>query len=265
MRLSISNIAWEMKEDETVYQLMKQYGYSGLEIAPTRIFPSAPYDRPDRAKRWKESLQKLYGFCIPSIQSIWYGRQEKLFGSERERETLLCYTKKAIDLASAIGSKNLVLGCPRNRAVTVGMDIRDDIVSCFFKPLGDYAASKGTAIGLEAVPSIYGTVYIHDTRSALELIHQVGSEGFRLNLDVGAMICNDEHATDLEGYVDHIGHVHISEPGLEKIKARSIHVELSDLLREEGYTGHVSIEMKKVEDLSDIEEALRYVRETFGD
>ena len=45
MKLSISNIGWEEKDDNAVYQLMKKYGYSGLEIAPTRIFPVSPYDK----------------------------------------------------------------------------------------------------------------------------------------------------------------------------------------------------------------------------
>ena len=39
MKLSISNIGWEKKDDKAVYQFMKKYGFTGLEIAPTRIFP----------------------------------------------------------------------------------------------------------------------------------------------------------------------------------------------------------------------------------
>ena len=42
MKLAISNIAWETGEDEQVYALMRKYGYSGLEIAPTRFFERDP-------------------------------------------------------------------------------------------------------------------------------------------------------------------------------------------------------------------------------
>lgn len=38
MKLSISNIGWDAEQDEAVYRLMGAYGFSGLEIAPTRIF-----------------------------------------------------------------------------------------------------------------------------------------------------------------------------------------------------------------------------------
>lgn len=108
-KLSISNIAWTVKDDRNVYELMKQYGYSGLEIAPTRIFPERPYEQNDAAKEWSNKL-KEDGFVIPSMQSIWYGRTENIFNSVEERKALLYYTKLAIDFAEAIGCKNLVFG-----------------------------------------------------------------------------------------------------------------------------------------------------------
>ena len=212
-------------------------------------------------------MRMRYGLCIPSIQSIWYGRQERLFGSEREREILTHYTERAIDFTVAMGCGNLVFGCPRNRSIypVTGVDVDDQTAIHFFRYLGDYAASKGTVIGMEANPQIYGTDYINDTCSALTLIQQVGSEGFRLNLDVGTMIQNGESIDELEGYVGYIQHVHISEPGLEKIKERSIHRRLRHVLENERYPGYISIEMKTVKRLSDIRETLRYVREVFGD
>ena len=43
-QLAISNIAWQKDEDETVYAAMQQAGFTGLELAPTRIFSEAPYE-----------------------------------------------------------------------------------------------------------------------------------------------------------------------------------------------------------------------------
>ena len=55
IQLSISNIAWDKADDEAVYTEMKAHGFTGLELAPTRIFPVlcthfcpvffGPYDR----------------------------------------------------------------------------------------------------------------------------------------------------------------------------------------------------------------------------
>lgn len=259
MRLSISNIGWDASNDASVYELMKKYGYSGLEIAPTRIFPESPYDYLNDAEKWAEGLKENEGFVIPSMQSIWFGRQEKIFGSEEERLQLIDYTKKAIGFAETIGCRNLVFGCPRNRNVPEDADL--SIAVSFFKELGDYASEHHTVIGMEANPPIYNTNYINDTTAALALIKQVDSEGFKLNLDVGTMIQNDESVEELVGYVQLINHVHISEPGLKLIEQRYLHQELMNILNEEGYQGFVSIEMGKREDISEIEQTLKYVKE----
>lgn len=261
MKLSISNIGWLSKQDSRVYEMMKKYGFSGLEIAPTRIFPENPYDHLKEAGEWAKKIKEQYGFVVPSMQSIWYGRQEKIFGTQEEFNALVTYTKKAIDFASVIGCKNLVFGCPRNRNLPDGADSAKGME--FFKILGDYAASRETVIGMEANPIIYNTNYINDTRAAIELIRKVNSDGFKLNLDVGTMIYNQEDMDELVGNVGLINHVHISEPGLKPIESREIHSKLKDILLSEGYMGFVSIEMGKVDNVEILEETTKYIAEVY--
>lgn len=262
MKLSISNIGWTAEQDSQIYELMQSNGFMGLEIAPTRIFPETPYDRLKEAGVWAENLKKKYGFSIPSMQSIWYGKQEKIFGTKDEFKVLIDYTKKAIDFAATIDCKNLVFGCPRNRNIPDGTDPVGGIK--FFKEIGNYAAGKGTVIGMEANPQIYNTNYINDTESALELIQQVDSEGFKLNFDLGTMIHNQENAQIIKGNVNFINHVHVSEPGLKPIKKRKIHQEIMEILASEGYQRYVSIEMGKVENSSVLEDAMTYVKGVFN-
>lgn len=261
MKLAISNIAWDECNDKRVYQLLCDYGYVGVEIAPTRIFSDSPYDKLTEAEIWSKKLYDEWGLSIPSMQSIWYGRQEKLFETEEERKILVEYTKKAIDFAQVIGCRNLVFGCPRNRNMPEGMD--KSIAIDFFKEVGDYAAAHQTVIGMEANPTIYNTNYINETKQAIELIKEVDSRGFLLNLDIGTMIYNGESVSELVENVSLINHVHVSEPGLKPIEKRSIHKELADILLNEGYKGYVSIEMGKVEDISVIEDSMQYVKSIF--
>ena len=92
MNYSISNIAWAAEQDQEVYERMHDLNFSGLEIAPTRIFPKDPYECVEQAVAWSTALKERYGFSIPSMQSIWYGKKERIFGSAEEREALLNYT-----------------------------------------------------------------------------------------------------------------------------------------------------------------------------
>ena len=261
MKLSISNIAWSVEADGVMYEMMKEMGFTGLEIAPTRIFQQNPYEELSAAKNWSNLLFQKYRFFIPSMQSIWYGKQENIFGTEEEFKVLVEYTKKAVDFADTINCKSLVFGCPRNRNIPKGADSLRGIK--FFKEIADYALSKGRIIGMEANPPIYNTNYINDTLSAIELIKMIESEGFKLNLDVGTMIHNDESIGLLKGNVGLISHVHISEPRLKPIEKRKIHQELKELLMAENYQGFVSIEMGKIEDLSEIKKIMEYVGSIF--
>ena len=97
-KLSISNIAWTVEHDHNVYSAMKSMEFKGVEIAPNRVFPTNPYANTVEARMWSDSLFEEYGLIVPSIQAIWYGRTESLFGSDKEREILMCYTKRDLDV-----------------------------------------------------------------------------------------------------------------------------------------------------------------------
>lgn len=262
MKLSISNIGWKAENDLKVYEIMKKYGYSGLEIAPTRIFPNKPYDQNEKAKIWSKEIKQKYALDISSMQSIWYGCQECVFGTEEERMFLQEYTKKAIDFAAVIKCKNLVFGCPRNRNIFKDEDYKIGV--SFFRELGDYAFKMGTVIGLEANPIIYHTNFINDTKSALEFIKVVNSKGFLLNLDIGTMIQNEEKPEELVDNVRYINHVHISEPNLKPLKERALHKKIKAILSEERYNGFISIEMGNIDELSILEDKISYIKDIFG-
>ena len=262
MRLSISNIAWTAAKDEPVYGIMKRLGFEGLEIAPTRIIPQEPYRHLKEIYSWKTELEKKYGFLVPSMQSIWFGRKELVFGNAAERNALIEYTKKAIDFAATIRCKNLVFGNPKNR--NLQNPGNESIALDFFKTIGEYAAEKGTAIGMEANPTIYNTNFSNDTASAIDLIRQVNSKGFLLNLDAGTMIANGESVDVLCGAENLINHVHISEPFLKPIEHRTLHKDLENFLREMNYQGFVSIEMGTQENVDVVEQAMDYVKGVFA-
>lgn len=262
MKLCISNIAWDSSLDDNAYKAMHDLGFSGLEIAPTKVFGSAPYEDLCASKNWAIKMAGEEHFEVPSMQSIWFGKTEKIFESKESRAILFDYTKKAVDFAESINCKNLVFGCPKNRISSQQSDYA--IAVEFFRELGDYAHSKNTCIGMEANPSIYGTNFINTTQEALRIIGDVNSPGFRLNLDVGTMIENKEAIDDLAGHADKISHVHISEPYLKPIQERPLHNELAQFLKSNSYESYVSIEMGKIEDFAQTRKIMEYIREIFA-
>ena len=259
MKLAISNIAFEASDDEFIYQKMQKLGFSGLEIAPTRIIPESPYDTPDIIRDFSKTIKEKYLLDIVSMQSIWFGITQGIFTSAEERTFLIDYTKKAIEFAEAAGCKNLVFGCPRNRVIPNEADY--PVAVEFFTTLGDYAAKHGTVVAIEANPPIYNTNFINNDTQAHKLWRDVSSDGFKINLDMGTVIHNDEDVESLDFTA--ISHVHLSEPGLVKPQKRQLHKKLSRIMKNVGYDGYVSIEMKKGLSRDEMVDVMKYAKEVF--
>lgn len=263
MRLSISNIAWEKEQDVFYYEQMRKFGYAGVEIAPTRVFSENPYGQKEEAVRWSKWLQNEYGLSVSSVQSIWFGRTERLFGNKCERAALFFYTKRAIDFASVLGCHNLVFGSPKNRSIKQGEENR--IAESFFFELGEYAATKNTVLSLEANPAIYQTNYLITTAETLALVKKINSKGIRVNLDLGTIIYNHEVLSEIEKEWEWINHIHISEPHLKAVHIRGIHRQLAALLmKDRSYDGYISVEMGKGLADSVIIEIMREIGELYG-
>jgi len=259
MKLSFSNIAWPFEQDAKMYTLLKEHGFSGIELAPTRIFPNKPYEMLKEAEIFAAKLLEHYNLAVSSIQSIWYGRTENIFNSENERKILIEYTKKAIDFAVCLKCSNLVFGCPNNR--NMHSDANIQTAYDFFYEIASYANKKGTNIALEPNPSIYNTNFINTTPQAFEFAKKV--EFLKVNIDCGTIIANGEDINIIADNISLINHIHISEPHLAQIQKRSLHKDLMKILKENAYKGYVSVEMKNFNDSDIIKKTAIYIREIF--
>lgn len=257
-QLSISNIAWDKADDETVYAAMQQYGFTGLEIAPTRVFGPDPYDNLTGAALFGGYLRQKYGFSVPSMQSIWYGQTGNIFNSA-DAEPLLDYTAAAFQFAHAVNCPSLVFGCPKNRTKPEQGDTAN--AERFFRSAGALAARYGVRLAIEANPPIY-TNYLNHTADAFALVKKLDSPGLSVNLDLSTMLAQGESLQSIVGDLGLVSHVHISEPGLKPIQKRPEHKELALLLGAVGYKGFISVEMGKT-DATTVQNTLAYMAEVF--
>lgn len=263
MKLAASNIGWGSEDDQAVFEKLKAEGFSGLEIAPTRLVPVNPYEPHSRrlAASMVAEFRSAWGLDTCSMQSVWYGLSERIFGSEDERNFLLQYTRSAIDFAVEVGVPHIVFGCPKNRVIENAGQY--PIGVRFFSDCAAYAERKGVVIGMEANPTLYGTNYLNTTSEALALVRFIDSPSLRLNLDVGTIIANNERIESVVAAIPYVSHVQISEPALVKVALRPEHAELARLLKAEGYAGWVSLEMKNL-GLADLFSSLEAVAAAFG-
>ncbi len=254
MKISISNIAWDAEYDEEMYAFLEKNSFEGLEIAPTRIWKENPYSHIKEAKEFRNCMEEKYGLQIASMQSIWYGCSERVFGEKKERDKLIDHTKRAFEFADALGCGNLVFGCPKNRNVFEGCaaDVQRTAIE-FFGELAELAQNNHTVLAMEANPPIYNTNFVNRTEEAVELIKAVDRPGFMLNYDLGTVIYNEEDIADVKKILPLINHVHISEPGLKPVGFESPQKELCRILEEAAYPNFVSVEMGNLNDISKVQ------------
>lgn len=257
-KLAASNIGWQAQDDEAVYAALQTLGFAGLEIAPTRFVGERPYCKAGAAARKAAQLKERFGLCIPSMQSIWFGRTENIFDA-RGAALLAEYTRRAVDFSAAVGCPSLVFGNPRQRRIPEDTCAEDALG--FFAGISAYARQHGAVIALEANPPVYNTNFCNASAGAFAYARRV--PGLRVNYDLGTMLTNGESLDILFKNLDIVSHIHLSEPQLAPIAPRAEHRMLADGLRRAGYAGFVSIEMK-TQPLDTVREVLAYTAEVFA-
>lgn len=245
MKLSISNIAWEPSEDKEVFELIKEYRFEGIELAPPKLFKDLSNVTDKEIEDYLEYM-KPYNFKFPAMQSLLFGKPELKIFDDSRNDTLV-YLKKIIDLAQKLDVKVLVFGSPKNRFIG-NMDKNEayKIAIDFFKELGEYANSKDRCFCIEPNAKEYGCDFITNIDEAIQLIKDVDSKGFRLHIDSAVMAMNNENIrVNLEKALPYTEHFHISEPFLELItNNKTNHEEFASILKKLNYDKWVSIEMK---------------------
>jgi D-psicose/D-tagatose/L-ribulose 3-epimerase len=246
MKLAMSSIAWEPPDDDAAARILREHGFEGVELAPTKIFP-----RPDAADEaeiaaCREAWSRR-GLRIVALQALLFGRPDlTVFGEARERT--LEYLTGVARLGARLGAGALVFGSPRNRAR--GSLSQADAWRAaveFFRALGTAAAQAGTCLCIEPNPPRYGADFITTSEEALRLVEEVASPGFGLHLDAAcALLAGEDFPARLRASAHVLRHVHVSEPDLAPVR-RGGTLDLpaiASVLRDIGYAGWVSVEMK---------------------
>ena len=255
--LAVSNIAWSYRNRLDAYAILRDHGFGGLEIAPGLLFaeeatPFAPSSAGVSARL--AELEKA-GLRLVSMQSLLFGVEgAEVFGPPASVDRLKAGLTQAILLAGRLGIPNLVFGSPRQRVVPPGWNLDDQIerMRAVFHPLGDLAAANGTVIAMEPNPAEYGTNFMTDIPSTLDMVKAIAHPAVTLNFDLGALHMTnalDKIDTYIAASAPHLSHVHISAPFLGPAptsveEAAVVFESLAGI----GYAGAISIEMKAVID-----------------
>lgn len=75
MRLAVSNIAWQPADQAAILPLLRDRGVTGIEVAPTKLWPDWQGATPAAAAAYRERLADQ-GFAVPALQAILFGKPD---------------------------------------------------------------------------------------------------------------------------------------------------------------------------------------------
>lgn len=262
MKLAISNIAWEQHDDPVILELLQTNGVTGIEVAPTKLWPDWSNASHRHAKEYKKVMQEK-GFELPAIQAILFGKPELQLFDKTSHIAFLEHIKHVADLANGFGSKVMVFGAPKNRKRgQMPYSEAMEVAAEFFYRAGGICAGQGCCIALEHNPVEYGCDFATNVLDAKELVDKVDSQGFKLHVDsAGLHMCGEDIAQMIKKAGEFV-HYHISEPMLEPIFNGIVDQQKGiNMLKERGYQEWVSIEMKTPASIDLLKNSLETVKE----
>lgn len=216
MRIAISNIAWDVAEDEAVAALLARHRVDAIDVAHSKYFPdvvAATEEDVARVRRWWANR----GIGITGMQALLYGTTGlNLFGPAQSRRIMINHLRDVCRIGEGLGATRLVFGSPKNRDRTGLAESEAEAISQgFFRELGEIAVGHEVCICLEPNPVRYRCNFLTTTAEAAAFVRTVDHPGIRLHLDTGTIAVNGEDAERvIRENADIIAHAHASEPDL---------------------------------------------------
>jgi D-psicose/D-tagatose/L-ribulose 3-epimerase len=241
MRLGISTWVWTSPAStEALERLIPHVAGLGFDVVEIPVESEGQFDVA-RAR----ALADAHGVDV-SVCAVIAGGRDLLVPAEAERG--VAYLQWSIDAAQRLGSPTVagpfysaVGRCWRQAPAERDRDL--DTLAATLRRLGDYAAERGVALGVETL-NRFETSFLNTTAQAVELIRRVDHPAVGLALDLFHLGIEEKSlGAALRAAGPYLMHVQVAEndrgtPGTGHLPWDEVAVAL----REIGYDGRVVIE-----------------------
>lgn len=249
MRLSISNLAWRVDEDQSkVVELLDKYGVEFVELA-------------NRKQNFDQVLESGRKVC--SMQSIFDHQGFEILGSELDRSMIELKFFKAQFDAENLGCRNIVYGCPKSRRMPEfdRSSRRDRVMSEVVNMFREISsAKKSVTVAIEPVVERYGSQFLTNFRDAVRFVKKIDRPNIKVNLDLANVLETGVRSDEVIRDLKYVSHIHVSEESLGKLE---YHEEIAKILRyiEEHESNRLIISIEALDlTLEELEESIKIVK-----
>jgi len=256
MKYAICNETFGDQPFDEAWSLVREIGYTGIEIAPFTFMPGAEVVdvRDISAVRRAEAKQQAADAGLEVVGLHWIlAKTEGFYLTSPDaavRQATVEYFKELAQLCSDLGGKVMVLGSPyqRNLLPGVSYDEAEQYAAEVLRAAMPVCADSDVTVAIEPLSPAEGD-FLLSAESGIRLAKLVDSPQCQLHLDVKAMSSEEKSIPDiLRDSRDWMVHFHANDPNLLGPGMGEVEYEpIFAALKETGYDGWVSVEVFKYE------------------
>lgn len=270
MKYAICNETFQDWPFEKAFSYAREVGYTGIEVAPFTLAPSATEVTPEQRETVKQQIKDAGLECVGLHWLL--AKTEGFYlttPDEAIRERTGNYLKELAKLCRDLEGSIMVLGSPQQRNLLEGVSHEQGMAyaSEAIKSAIPVLEDCGVTLALEPLGRAEGD-FLNTAASGIELAQMVDSPNCRLHLDVKAMSDEDKPIADIiRESKDWTAHFHANDPnllgpGMGEVEFDSIFTAL----KETRYEGWTSVEVFRYEPGIETicEESMKYMQEVAG-
>ncbi len=247
MKFAICNETFGSWPLERSVAFASECGYTGLEIAPFTLGPTAGAISPAMRQEIRRGVEDADLAVVGLHWLLAKTEGYHLTSPEASvRERTAKYLVELGHLCRDLGGQIMVFGSPPQRNLQEGVtqeaggEYAREVFAAAMPALEDLEV----VLALEPLAPVE-TNFLTTAAETVVLIEQIGSPACRLHLDVKAMASEKESAADLiRRYADELVHFHANDPNLQGPGfGDEDFVPIFEALGEIDYRGWVSVEV----------------------
>ncbi len=267
MKIAISNIALDNSKLSEYLKFIKNLGCSGIELAPSIIWPEPVNASLEERKKFKKFVENQ-GLKIVGFHALLFSRPDlQLFKTSESRENTVKYLFQMIKLCSDLGGSQLVFGSPKNRILhnREYSECLHQAKEDFFK-LAEFSKKLNIFFCIEPLGKDE-TEFIQSIEEGGNMVNNINHPNFKLHLDTKAIFATKENPEEkILKFKNLIQHVHIGDTNLkEPGSINQGHEKIGKALKKINYSNFLSIEIRKPENniKEVISRSINFVKENY--
>ena len=223
MQLAVSDLGFDGIEN--VANVLQQNGIEYIEVVPSKIKPYHALNVRDMLM-YKDILAD-YNLKPYSFLSLFYGIEIKDLS---EVDKILNHFQVLITYAQLTEVKKLVFGSPALRKKSPNWEQH---LQYIFTRLDKMLDKTGISVIIEPVSSYYKAEFWYETGEIVNFIVNNKLKNIRTMVDThNAMLEGEDPCLLYLRWKQYIGHIHIAEIGLGRLKSVEMHLKFSNTIRD---------------------------------